>query len=42
MTVDQVNSNLERRRRLLDLVLDGQGLPPAELKARFMEAFPLR
>jgi len=42
MTVDQVNSNLERRRRLLDLVLDGQGLPPADLKARFMEAFPLR
>jgi hypothetical protein len=42
MTVDQVNSNVERRRRLLDLVLDGQGLPPADLKARFMEAFPLR
>jgi hypothetical protein len=42
MTVDQVHSNLERRRRLLDLVLDGQGLPPADLKARFMEAFPLR
>jgi hypothetical protein len=42
MTVDQVHSNLERRRRLLDLVLDGQGLRPADLKARFMEAFPLR
>jgi hypothetical protein len=42
MTVGQVHSNLERRRRLLDLVLDGRGLPPADLKARFMEAFPLR
>jgi hypothetical protein len=42
MTVEQVHSNLDRRRRLLDLILDGQGLPPADLKARFMEAFPLR
>jgi hypothetical protein len=42
MTVAQVHANLDRRRRLLDLVLDGQGLPPDDLKARFMEAFPLR
>jgi hypothetical protein len=42
MTVEQVHANLERRRALLDLTLEGQGLPPADLKARFMEAFPLR
>ena len=42
MTVEQVQENLDRRRRLLDLILEGQRLPPADLKARFMEAFPLR
>jgi hypothetical protein len=42
MTVDQVHDNLERRRRLLDLVLEGQALPPDALKTRFMETFPLR
>jgi hypothetical protein len=42
MTVEQVHANLDRRRRLLDLILEGQSLPPADLKARFMEAFPLR
>jgi hypothetical protein len=42
MTVAQVESNLDRRRRLLDLVIEGQRLPPADLKTRFMEAFPLR
>jgi hypothetical protein len=42
MTVEQVHSNLERRRSLLGLILDGQALPPADLKTRFMEAFPLR
>jgi hypothetical protein len=42
LTVEQVQSNLDRRRRLLDLVIEGQRLPPADLKTRFMEAFPLR
>jgi hypothetical protein len=42
MTVEQVHANLDRRRRLLDLVLEGQGLPADDLKERFMEAFPLR
>jgi hypothetical protein len=42
MTVDQVHANLDRRRRLVGLVLEAQGLPAADLKARFMEAFPLR
>jgi hypothetical protein len=42
MTVEQVHDNLDRRRRLLDLALAGRDLPPADLKSRFMEAFPLR
>jgi hypothetical protein len=42
MTVEQVQDNLARRRALLELVIDGQGAPPADLKARFMETFPLR
>ena len=42
MTVEQVHANLQRRRSLLSLVLDAQALPAADLKARFMETFPLR
>jgi hypothetical protein len=42
MTVEQVQDNLARRRALLELVLAGQGMPPADLKTRFMDAFPLR
>jgi hypothetical protein len=42
MTVEHVQANLARRRALLGLVLESQDLPPADLKARFMEAFPLR
>jgi hypothetical protein len=42
MTVEQVQDNIARRRALLELVLAGQGMPPADLKTRFMEAFPLR
>jgi hypothetical protein len=42
MTVEQVHANLERRRSLLSLVLEAQDLPAADLKARFMETFPLR
>jgi hypothetical protein len=42
MTVAQVQDNLARRRALLELVIEGQGMPPADLKTRFMEAFPLR
>jgi hypothetical protein len=41
MTVEQVQANLDRRRRLIELALDAQGLPAADLKARFMETFPL-
>jgi hypothetical protein len=41
-TVEQVHANLDRRRKLLDLVLEGQRLEAADLKARFMETFPLR
>jgi ATP:corrinoid adenosyltransferase len=42
MTVEQVQDNLARRRALLELVIAGQGMPPDDLKARFMETFPLR
>jgi len=42
MTVDEVHANVERRRRLLDLVIAGQSLSPADLKTRFMDTFPLR
>jgi hypothetical protein len=42
MTVGQVQDNIARRRALLELVIAGQGMPPADLKARFMETFPLR
>jgi hypothetical protein len=41
-TVDQVHANVADRRKLLDLALHCQDLPAADLKARFMEAFPLR
>jgi hypothetical protein len=42
MTVDEVHANVERRRRLLELVIEGQSLSPADLKTRFMDTFPLR
>ena len=42
MTVEQVQDNLARRRALLELAIAGQGMPPADLKERFMETFPLR
>lgn len=42
MTVDEVHANVERRRRLLDLVIEGQSLSPTDLKTRFMDTFPLR
>ena len=42
MTVEHVQDNLARRRELLELVIEGQGMPSADLKARFMETFPLR
>jgi hypothetical protein len=41
-TVDQVHANVAQRRALLDFALHAQGLAPADLKARFMETFPLR
>jgi hypothetical protein len=40
-TVSEVQTNLELRARLIDFALDAQGLPPAELAARFRETFPL-
>jgi hypothetical protein len=42
VTVDEVHANVDRRRRLLELVIAGQSLSPADLKTRFMEIFPLR
>ena len=42
MTVEQVRANLDRRRKLLALILEAQDLPPDDLKGRFMETFPLR
>ena len=42
MTVEQVHNNLDRRRKLLDLVLEGQKLDATDLKTRFMDTFPLR
>ena len=42
MTVEQVLANLDRRRKLLDLVMASQGARGADLKTRFMDAFPLR
>jgi hypothetical protein len=42
MTVDQVVANLDRRRKLLELVTASPRVRGADLKARFMEAFPLR
>jgi hypothetical protein len=40
-TVEEVHTNLDLRARLIAFALDGQGLAPAELQARFKEAFPL-
>jgi hypothetical protein len=39
-TLDQVRTNLDKRARLIEFVLSAQGLGPADLKARFEEAFP--
>ena len=39
-TVGRVQTNLERRARLMQFVLDNRGAPPAELQARFNQAFP--
>ena len=39
-TVEQVHANLDKRTRLIEFALAAQGLEPAELKSRFMEAFP--
>jgi hypothetical protein len=40
-TVAEVNVNLDLRARLTAFALAAQGLAPAELQARFKEAFPL-
>jgi hypothetical protein len=42
MTVEQVHHNLDRRRKLLELVIEGQKLDATDLKTRFMDTFPLR
>ena len=39
-TLEHVRANLELRTRLIEFALDAQGLPAADLKARFEEAFP--
>ena len=42
MTVEQVHHNLDRRRKLLEFVIEGQRLDATDLKTRFMDTFPLR
>jgi hypothetical protein len=42
MTVEQVVANLDRRRKLLELVTASPRPRGADLKTRFMETFPLR
>jgi hypothetical protein len=39
-TVEQVHDDLAKRARLIEFALGAQGLEPADLKARFLEAFP--
>jgi hypothetical protein len=38
-TLEQVRANLDLRARAIAFALAAQGLPPEELKARFLEAF---
>jgi hypothetical protein len=42
MTVEQVEANIDRRRKLLELVMASPRTRGADLKTRFMETFPLR
>jgi hypothetical protein len=39
-TVGEVRANIDLRARLMSFALESQGLAPAELQARFREAFP--
>ena len=39
-TVAQVQGNLAQRTRLIEFAMAAQGLPPAELQARFHAEFP--
>lgn len=39
-TVEQVHANLDKRARLIEFALEGQGLAPDELKGRFLRRFP--
>jgi hypothetical protein len=39
-TVDQVRADLAQRDKLIAFALEGQSLPPDELKSRFQAAFP--
>jgi hypothetical protein len=39
-TVAQVQANLDQRTRLIEFAMAAQGLPPAELQARFRAEFP--
>jgi len=39
-TLDQVHANLGKRSRLIEFALGAQGLEAADLKERFLEAFP--
>jgi hypothetical protein len=38
-TLEQVHADVAKRKRLIEFALEAQGLPPDELKSRFLRAF---
>jgi hypothetical protein len=38
-TLEQVHANLAKRARLIEFALEAQGLPPDDLRSRFLERF---
>jgi hypothetical protein len=38
-TLEQVHANLDKRTRLIEFALEAQGLPPDDLRTRFLERF---
>jgi hypothetical protein len=38
-TLEQVHANLDKRTRLIEFALEAQGLPPEDLRSRFLERF---
>jgi hypothetical protein len=38
-TLEQVHADLDKRRRLIEFALEAQGLPPDDLRSRFLERF---